>query len=353
MTFLDFDGIASGESIVVEGTIKFIFSDNTCHVDIVDPFPENEDALRSFTSIDIHFHCFDDIDSTTEEADESGFLAFQVDDAVVVLCKIEGNYPDRSLDPIAVTGFVGEVRACWRKAVFRSSGNFFLADIDGDAATGFAFVDLVNTGLAGDDIHFVSRRYWRCSGGVVTTGTVNSQGVNNSDEVVCTGFSQDWVRAIDVYDTSDETGPSFNMLYQYDEDPDDWGLEGVVLQANSTDGIVWDGHTVEINAELCLEQKLRFGTFVGGTVEWYPATNAGFFETTDAFAFTITNGSIRLFRIGRKYRYTVDGDFSDYEAWAAVGSGTTFVEERPFTVEGLSITDGNVQILQVIDPIPQ
>ena len=49
MTFLDFDGIASGESIVVEGTIKAVFNDNTCNVDIVDPFPENEDLKAKLT----------------------------------------------------------------------------------------------------------------------------------------------------------------------------------------------------------------------------------------------------------------------------------------------------------------
>lgn len=114
MTILNSTDILDYESIVVEGQIEVITGENECTVTIYDPFVEHGGALRTFTEVRIHYHCYSQIDPTTPGADSDGYTAFSEDDFVTVLCKIMGDYPERYLEPVAVTGFRDEIKECFR-----------------------------------------------------------------------------------------------------------------------------------------------------------------------------------------------------------------------------------------------
>lgn len=350
MTFLDFDGIASGESIVVEGQMKVIASSNICSVDIIDPFLENEDVLRHFTAVDIHYHCWDDIDSITEEADEDGYLAFQVDDLVTVLCKIQGNYPDRSLEPVAVTGFVDEVRVCWGdKGVFKDGSSIYLADIEnvdinGDPLSGgYSFTNLIHTGLSADDIFILStREYWRCSGGAVYTGTINASGIA-SGEVSCAGFGTYDVRSLNVW----LDGNTYKMVFRNDSDPNDELVNSQIIQCQSIDKITWTSFSTVRAEAICDANELVQEGYENAN----EITGAGYFEISDTYALenvVISTGNgnmvLRLFRIG-KTNY-----FGDRSAWTALGKVSDdsyrFYTEASFSIEGHSVS--TTDILQVI-----
>lgn len=235
-------------------------------------------------------------------------------------------------------------RACsW--AVFRQEGAFYISDYEGPP---FSFTNYRSVGLSGDDLYILSTgEYWRCESGKVYMGTIGTDEVLGS-ETECTGFSADRVRSLNAW----KINGNYGMLYQWDADVDDASVQGHIRQATSEDGINWSGHSTVVSAEVCDEPALIYETSQN--------MNHGFFETTDTYALekleTPINGrSLRMFRIGRKYRYTAQGDFSDYEGWTALGKvigvledSIEFVEEADFTVQGQTLTSGGIQILQVI-----
>lgn len=119
MTLIDETWVTSPDTIVVDGIIEDIISvegdPNYCNVKIVNPLPENDFIEEVLDEVKIHYHC-DQVDEESfyeiEEADLDGYAAFSEGDIVTVLCKLNGQYPERSIEPIAVTGFRFASKEC-------------------------------------------------------------------------------------------------------------------------------------------------------------------------------------------------------------------------------------------------
>lgn len=344
MTILGYDDLASGESIVVRGQLTEVYTGNLGNLSITDPFPENNSVLRSFTNIEIHYHCWNDVDPTTDEADSDGNMAFRVDDWVTILCKIQNRYPNRLLDPIAITGFVGEGRICWKKAVFRTGTTIYLADIEGDPqAGGYNFTNLTSVQFSADDVFILSNgRYWRCLGGLVYTGVVSANGTVTG-EVQCTGLGAYSVRALNVW----KVGDNYNMIFSDDADLSDEFINSRIVQAQSSDRIAWSSFSIVRSENFCDTTELvQEGYGDADEVE-----GVGIFDVDDTFALediSITTGDgsmvLRICRIGKKTFW------GGQEAWTALGAVSNgsygFFYEADFTIEGFGL--GGMDILQVI-----
>lgn len=234
--------------------------------------------------------------------------------------------------------------------VFRDDGDFYICDYTGPP---FAFTNYRSIGLSGDDICILpTGEYWRCENGSVYFGTIGTDEVTSSEDT-CTGFSAAQVRSLDAWKNNDNT---YGIIYAWDADPNDDGVQGQIRQASSTDGIVWTGHSTIMTQEKCDEQALVY--------ESNQNMNHGSFESDDMYALEKLDTAIevsgnsyklRMFRIGRKNRYDGSGNFSDYVGWTALGrvvglleDSIEFVEEADFTVQGKNLAGGGIQIIQVI-----
>lgn len=236
-------------------------------------------------------------------------------------------------------------------AYFRDTTTLKVADVSGTPAAGdLTFDDIRNFGQDGDDLHVWTgtSEYWRCSGGTVYKGEVVDGEASGGAEDECTGVSN--VRSLQVYvDNSDV----YHIVYASDSDPDDWDVNSHIYHATSDNGISWESVSTVFGAVYCDEQRLTYSTNKDfGAV----ADDVGFFEIDDTYFLEdveVGDYTVRMFRIGRRQRFTAAGAFSDYEGWTALGEKEgaqklyAFTYENEFTVTGEVLTGGTLQLLQV------
>lgn len=336
-----------GNSIIINAQVTAMGSVNRCDISAIDPFPENDGLLRNFSNVLIHYHCWGDVDPSTSEADEDGSKAFRVDDWVIVLSKIEGNYPTRYFTPVAVTGFLDEKKPCMgERGVFipPSGGSIYLAELEGDPAAGT--LSFKNPELWGSANHvwFVGARYWVLSSGAIKynpeSGWYKSRDI--AKEISCTGLPSNITEFSVWYDSG-----TYYMELSIDEGS---GNESV-KEHTSPDGQVWSYQQTIFSGFANWGTELRnTATTSGrciGTGYWRNFQDA---PAKDRYFIDFNGVQFRLYRIGLRTRFTSMGQYNtiiECMTFLAYDSGVqySFAFENNFTLIGLD--ENSYQIIQI------